>query len=846
MTTQAWVVALESAQPEGGPPTTPEALQLLVAALPAGTTSATVAPDRYTLRLTVDAGTPAEALFVATSRWQDAIRQLGLPPWPLTRAEVLTPEEHHRDHSRSGHGGGSAVTSDDLLLRVFTDSLTGLASWEVLLDRARAALAQPEAGTSLAVILVDVDDFAAVNRRHGYASGDRVLAALARRIDGAAAGALGVSRVGGNAFGVLVRVPPEGAGEAGDRLLQRVREAFEVDGSRLALTASAGVAVSPPTTHADELVAEAETALAAAKAAGGDRCRTFEPGGGLEYGRFGARGHPTPDRIAHLVLLQRAALAANESPTLESAAAVVLQQVCTLVGWTAGHLWVTDPARGNLVATGVWNAGRPERLRPLVEAVEGLVATGDTLPGKVLESGRAVWTADPAVDGGPQGVVAAGTGMRSGLALPVLVRDEVVAVLQFWSDSPAPVDDGLADVMATVCSQLGRVAERRRAQEALAHSEELYRTLADSAPVLIWTSDRSGGRASFNSTWLDYTGRTIEDERGGGWQAGVHPDDLDRCVATARRAQEARQPFEMEYRLRGAGGGYRWFLDRGRPVGAGQAFVGFVGACGDVTDTRRGDELLRDRETHVRVLMQNADVMLVVLDAAGIIRAEYAGTFHLGHPAGFRIGVPALLYVHPGDRRRVAAEFVGALASPGIGRNVSCRVRQGDGSWTWVQAVANSLLDDPLVAGVLITLADPMGGAEGLALRESISHLHHAQALHAMGSWYQDLMTGQSFWSDELYRIMGRSKAEGPPDMEGFLALVCAEDRPVMVAAAASLIEGEGQTVEFRVVRADGRVSWIHSSATLVRDGDGVAVRAVGTMEELGVDGVLPAGNRHI
>jgi PAS domain-containing protein len=74
--------------------------------------------------------------------------------------------------------------------------------------------------------------------------------------------------------------------------------------------------------------------------------------------------------------------------------------------------------------------------------------------------------------------------------------------------------------------------------------------MADSAPVLVWVSGIDQLRNFFNKPWLDFTGRPIDQELGSGWASGVHPDDLDRCLATYSCSFDARSAFQMEYRLR--------------------------------------------------------------------------------------------------------------------------------------------------------------------------------------------------------------------------------------------------------------------------------------------------------
>src|SRR3982751_295641 len=120
---------------------------------------------------------------------------------------------------------------------------------------------------------------------------------------------------------------------------------------------------------------------------------------------------------------------------------------------------------------------------------------------------------------------------------------------------------------------------------------EEYRLLVRHSPVMIWRSALDAKCDYFNQTWLEFTGRTIEQEMGDGWAEGVHPQDLERCVTHYATSFDARTSFSMEYRLRYFDGTYRWLRDEGVPrVGPDGVFAGYVGSCIDITDIRRSHE----------------------------------------------------------------------------------------------------------------------------------------------------------------------------------------------------------------------------------------------------------------
>jgi PAS domain S-box-containing protein len=136
---------------------------------------------------------------------------------------------------------------------------------------------------------------------------------------------------------------------------------------------------------------------------------------------------------------------------------------------------------------------------------------------------------------------------------------------------------------------------RRNAERSLRESEERFRLLSDSAPVMVWMSGLDKRCTDLNRSWLAFTARTREAELGDGWIEGVHPDDRAHRVISYAQAFDRREPFRIEYRLRRHDGEYRWILDSGMPrFTEDGAFLGYIGSAIDITELRLAKAALAD------------------------------------------------------------------------------------------------------------------------------------------------------------------------------------------------------------------------------------------------------------
>lgn len=166
------------------------------------------------------------------------------------------------------------------------------------------------------------------------------------------------------------------------------------------------------------------------------------------------------------------------------------------------------------------------------------------------------------------------------------------------------------------------VTERKQMELQLIESELQYRILANSGQALIWTADTDKLRDYFNKVWLEFTGRSMQQERGNGWVEGVHPDDFQRCLDVYTSSFDRREKFSMDYRLRRHDGEYRWIQDDGCPrYNSAGEFIGYIGYCFDITERKRMEEKLRDSDAFNVSILNSLTSHIAVLDAQGVIVA---------------------------------------------------------------------------------------------------------------------------------------------------------------------------------------------------------------------------------
>lgn len=189
----------------------------------------------------------------------------------------------------------------------------------------------------------------------------------------------------------------------------------------------------------------------------------------------------------------------------------------------------------------------------------------------------------------------------------------------------------------------------------------------DTAPALIWMSGPDGRCTYFNASWLTFTGRTIDEALDFGWSRDVHPDDKDRALGVYYRSIEAREPFEMEYRLRRADGHYRWIVDRGVPhTGPGGELLGFIGSCHDITDIKLAHQAVELAEDRLNRILSSAMDAIITIDEDHRITLFNAGAERIfGCTAADAIGRPIDSFL-PESFRAGHDEHIRQFAASGV------------------------------------------------------------------------------------------------------------------------------------------------------------------------------------
>jgi len=375
------------------------------------------------------------------------------------------------------------------------------------------------------------------------------------------------------------------------------------------------------------------------------------------------------------------------------------------------------------------------------------------------------------------------------------------------------------------------ITEGKKAEEKLRESENQFRTMVNTVPVMIWASGTDQLCTFFNKSWLDFTGRSIEQELGKGWLEGIHKEDRDSRLEIYGKSFNARQAFTMEYRLRRHDGEYRWVLDtavpRFEPSGA---FNGYIGSCIDITEIKHGDQKFR-------MAVESSPSAIVMVNEEGRIVLSNAQTEKLfGYSREELLGQSVEILVP--ERLRVvhSAHRAGLFSAPEVRRRTGRELlaRRKNGSEFPVEIGLNPLRTDEgiFVLTAIVDISDRKRAVEVLEnervfLRQVIDiNPNFIFAKDREGRFTLANQATADAYGTTVEKLIGKTDADFNSDLEE-VEFFRRMDLEVMDTLQERFIPEE------RVTDSHGKVRWLQTVKRPILGKDGCANQVLGTSTDI-------------
>lgn len=293
------------------------------------------------------------------------------------------------------------------------------------------------------------------------------------------------------------------------------------------------------------------------------------------------------------------------------------------------------------------------------------------------------------------------------ISQPILNLAEAARAVSERKDYGVRAEKTSGDELGFVTEAFNSMLEQIQLNHAvLGESEQRFRAVADSAPVLIWIVDAYMLATWFNKNWLDFVGRTMPSEVGTGWEENVHPEDREHFLRVRADAFELKEYFRIEFRLRRHDGVYRWLLNQGAPRYQGDEFVGFIGSCFDITDSKEAEASLRLSELQMRMVTDKASVFLCQIDRRhrfSFANKAYANRYGL-EPASV-VGKHVSEVIGAGAYGKVREKMDAALA--GERQEYEMELVYPNLGARWIHAVYEpERNDEGVVTGIVTAISD--------------------------------------------------------------------------------------------------------------------------------------------
>ena len=389
-----------------------------------------------------------------------------------------------------------------------------------------------------------------------------------------------------------------------------------------------------------------------------------------------------------------------------------------------------------------------------------------------------------------------------------------------------------------------RLRHLERQRDALRKSEKELRDVIDTIPAIVWSTLPDGSNTYVNKRFVEYTGSSAEQMAGSGWQALIHPDDLERHAGKWMEAVATGKPHESEVRSRRSDGQYRWQLDRGVPLRDEDGnIVKWYGVTTDIEDRKRAEEALgvlsRDLQESKAKLEEAQRVSHVGYWEWDLLtdRVNWSDeTYRIYglRPQEYPIDIAVVRkMIRPEDLElvfRVAEEAVRG----GLRTDVEHRIVRPSGELRIVHSQGDVKRDTSgrptLMFGTVQDITDRKRSEQ--RLRESEAYLAEAQRLSQTGSWAWNPATGDiRYWSEMCYCVLGFDPAGPLPRFEEFFHRIHPDDQAAIRERFEKAIRDKADfELDYRIVHPGKGIRDIHVVGHAVLDGSSNLGEFVGTV----------------
>ena len=499
-------------------------------------------------------------------------------------------------------------------------------------------------------------------------------------------------------------------------------------------------------------------------------------------------------KTAQVKLLQEIGFSANEAATLESVLRLAVDRICAYTGWPVGHIYLRNSETiPELVSTDIWHIDQPEKYRAFRTATEQTnTSSGVSLPGEVFVNGEPKWITDvtkepafiPIFNGFEQPV-------RAGLFFPILVGKDVAGVLEFYSGEVVEPDQALLELMGQIGTQLGRVVERKQAEEKIHEREELIQSAISVAPMVLFILDCQGMIRLTLGNQQAYLFSNRESERHSLFELAQDQPAIIESYQNALSGKISQLVIKLNETvleihfapLRNSNGDIN----------------GVVSVASDITSRREVEEALQKSEERFRTIFEDAGLGIDLVDFQGhLIEFNPAFQAMMGYSPDELRNMTFSDLSHPGDLDESHQLFQELITGKRDRYQIDKRYIRKDGGIVWgrvaISAVRNIAGEPQYAIAMLenITVKKQMEAElaeleRRLIDRREIDRLQLAQELHDgplqdLNSAIYQLNPFQEWIKDEAGLLQLKATQDTLYQIIDTVRNICKELRPPALA----------------------------------------------------------------